>query len=74
MMWLSKWIREKIHGHRQDAKLVEAMHVVDELGTMSRELNARLEPYRKVDDPFIAMWIDAHNNQSMAKLVRGQKR
>lgn len=70
MMCLSKWIREKIHGRRQDEKFDEALHVVDEIGTMSRELNSRLEPYRQADDPFIAMWTDAHNKNQMTKLVR----
>lgn len=71
-MTLSSWLREKIHGPKHDRKFEEALHVVDEFGAMSRDLNSKLEPYRACDDPFIAMWTDAHNRQQMARLIRDQ--
>lgn len=74
-MTLMSWIREKLHGHhRTDKKFEDAMHAVDELGTMSREINSRLTPYRAEDDPFISMWKDAYQNRQMANLHKGSQK
>lgn len=73
-MTLMRWIRDKLYGRKPDLKFEEALNAVDELGTMSRDLNSRLEPYQAEDDPFIAMWKDAYQNRQMANLHKGHRR
>lgn len=74
-MTIMRWIREKLYGPPEpDQKFEEALHIVDEVGTLSRELESKLEPYRATDDPFIAMWADAYQKRQMANLHKGPHR
>jgi hypothetical protein len=69
-----RWIRDKISGHNPDRKFEEALHAVEELGSLSRDLQDKLEPYREEKDPFIAMWKDAYQNRQLANLYKGPRR
>lgn len=73
-MKLMRWIRDKLHGQKPDPKFEQALHVVDEVGELSRDLKEKLEPYRAEDDPFIAMWKDAYQSRQIGNIYKGPRK
>ncbi len=75
-MTLMSWIQNLIGHHHIDTsdKFSEAVHATEEVVGKTRELRRTIEPYARMNDPFIAMWADRYEAAQEHHIYKGPLR
>lgn len=74
-MTLASWLRARFNGGTPPADPVAtALEVAAEVARKARELRDVIEPYAKLDDPFIALWKDHYEARQEARIHLGPKK
>lgn len=72
-MSLMSKIRDRLVGASRADRIVEALDATEDVVSTARELRRTIEPYAKLDDPFIALWMNHFEAEQERRIHMGPK-